>query len=172
MTIFVEELKELLQYDEETGRFTYLVSTSARAQQGKEAGSDNHGYIMITIRGKRYMAHRLAWLYVNGDMPNGEIDHINGIRGDNRICNLRVVSKIENQRNMKLREGSKTDISGVTRSTVSKGWHATISNKKLIQKNFYDKDFGNKEDSFVAAVKWRKEQESLIGYHKNHGRQA
>lgn len=78
MTITAERLRELLEYDEDTGVFKRKARTSNRISIGDIAGSsDAKGYVCIRVGGKTYKAHRLAWLYVYGEWPTGEIDHIN-----------------------------------------------------------------------------------------------
>ena len=95
-------LREALDYDPETGLFTWREDrpwfhfknigawrTWTARYAGKAAGmTDYHGYIVIKTSGKGNKAHRIAWLYVHGQMPN-QIDHINGIKHDNRIENQR-----------------------------------------------------------------------------------
>jgi hypothetical protein len=102
-----EELKELLDYNPEIGVFIWKVSNSNRISKGSVAGCSNSlGYITISVKGKQYYAHRLAWLYVYGEWPKGQIDHINGNRSDNRIENLRNITQRENCQNWGIhREG-------------------------------------------------------------------
>lgn len=96
-SITQSRLKELLDYNPETGCFTWLVSRQC-VQKGDPAGSLHKakGYIFIRADLARYAAHRLAWLYVYGEWPKKEIDHINGVRSDNRIENLRDVTHAMN----------------------------------------------------------------------------
>lgn len=94
-----ERLSEVLAYDQSNGAFTWLVKVSGRRVGDKAGGIDEHGYIRIVVDGLRYKAHRLAWLYVNGDWPGGDIDHINGDRSDNRISNLRDIPHAANTQN-------------------------------------------------------------------------
>ena len=76
----------------------------------------SNGYLTIFCNGFRYAAHRLAWLYVHGEWPPAHIDHINGIRTDNRISNLRSVTASVNAQNMRrAMKNSKTGVLGVTK---------------------------------------------------------
>lgn len=92
-------LKELYVYDPQTGVFTFAVSR-AFVLRGAEAGTtDRYGYRRLSVDGKVYLAHRLAWLYQTGAWPSGAIDHINQVRDDNRWENLREASPAENGAN-------------------------------------------------------------------------
>ena len=87
-----------LNYNPETGVFTWLINTS-RIVKGTCAGSVNQGYVRIKIQRKTYAAHRLAWFMTYGHWPKHELDHVNNIRSDNRLCNLREADRSENSRN-------------------------------------------------------------------------
>jgi hypothetical protein len=94
------ELKQLFDYNSETGVFTWLKDNYSKKLIGVKSGSlHKDGYIRIIINRKSYLAHRLAWLYVYGEWPKNQIDHINGIRSDNIINNLRDVTSSENNLN-------------------------------------------------------------------------
>lgn len=97
-----DELKELLTYDPETGVFRNRIKRARSVIVGAVAGCvlDN-GYRVIAIGGKDYSAHRLAFLYMTGAMPDGMVDHINGLRDDNRFANLRVRDNSLNQQNQR-----------------------------------------------------------------------
>jgi hypothetical protein len=102
-------LRELLSYDPETGFFTWRKS-------GKRAGKVLKGYVVLQVCRKRQRAHRLAWFYMYGEWPKHQIDHINRIRGDNRLCNLRDVPQSLNQQNQaKAHKNSSTGVIGVFR---------------------------------------------------------
>lgn len=120
----LERLIELLSYDSVTGTFTWKTSRQ-KCEKGSVAGTLHAlGYRHIKIDGVRYLEHQLAWYYIHGKLPEGEIDHINGIRNDNRIVNLRDVSKSENQRNSGIRKDNTTGVTGVTRD--GSRWKAQI----------------------------------------------
>lgn len=111
------ELKALVSYDPITGAFTRLVQTSPRAKAGQTAGwLDGRGYTCFHIGGREEKAHRLAWLYVYGYWPTKEIDHINRIKTDNRIANLRHVSRQENECNKGVQKNNRSGFKGVS-------WH-------------------------------------------------
>jgi len=124
-----EKLKELLNYDPETGLFIRVVFICNRARKGDIAGSIDKraGYRCIVINGKRYQAHRLAWLYVHGRWPESQLDHINRNAGDNRITNLREVSNQENHHNLKLHVRNTSGHSGVYWNKKNKKWVAYIT---------------------------------------------
>lgn len=109
-----ERVRELMDYDPQTGEFTWKV-TSGKARKGAKAGSVGvWGYLLICLRGRPWPAHRLAWLHVHGEWPKGQIDHINGVRTDNRLANLRDVSQSVNMQNQrKATKRSSTGILGV-----------------------------------------------------------
>lgn len=109
-----EALKNKLTYHPDSGLFTWNYSVG-RAKEGHPAGCINKttGYLHIGLDGKRYQAHRLAWLYVYGENPENEIDHINGNCTDNRIENLRKASRKENARNQGKRKNNTSGYKGV-----------------------------------------------------------
>jgi hypothetical protein len=110
------ELKRQLRYEPETGKFFWLVRNSNRQMIGDEAGPKNrnsHGYQTINVGGVAYKAHRLAWFYITGEWPD-QIDHINGVRDDNRIENLRNVTGQQNTHNQRTAHvNSSTGVLGV-----------------------------------------------------------
>ena len=99
-----DRLRAVVEYDPETGVFVRKVRLAQRHQAGDRADfrinkGPMTGYRRLSLDSKRFLAHRCAWLYVHGDWPQGEIDHINGDPGDNRIENLRVVEAQTNAEN-------------------------------------------------------------------------
>lgn len=93
-----EYLKSILNYNPETGIFTWLIKSHLKINIGDKAGYISQGYISIGIKYNHYLAHRLAYLWMEGYIPK-EVDHINMIRNDNRWCNLREASHSNNQHN-------------------------------------------------------------------------
>ena len=106
--ITAEELREQLDYDPKTGVFTRRASNNFARKIGDVAGYyTDLGYRRIEIKYRSYAAHRLAWLHVYGVWPRAEIDHINSVRDDNRIANLREATRAENNRNAKTRRNKR-----------------------------------------------------------------
>jgi hypothetical protein len=127
-----EELRALLLYDEQTGLFTNRVKRK-KAHVGQPAGSTKRsGYVRLVIGGRDYAAHRLAWLYVHGQWPTSMLDHINGVRSDNRIENLREVSPVVNAEN-RHRPGGSNPYVGVTFHKQTGKWQsmAKVNGKTL-----------------------------------------
>ena len=97
-----KRLMELFEYDKDSGVFKRLVSNGGRWKVGSIAGTTlNSDYVKISVDGLIYVAHRLAWLYINGNMPRNDIDHINGDKRDNRLSNLRIATRSQNMQNCK-----------------------------------------------------------------------
>ncbi|QGS16668.1 HNH endonuclease [Citrobacter portucalensis] len=119
-------LKESVSYDEKTGIFRWIAKRQ-NVVAGRIAGhKDSLGYIRITISGKNYLAHRLAWLYVHGYMPEKEIDHINRIRNDNRITNLREATSQLNSLNTGMYKNNTSGSKGIYFNKRAKKWQAQI----------------------------------------------
>lgn len=110
----VSRASELLAYDPYTGVFRWKKTTSNRAKVGARAGNITNGYREISIDGKSYRAHRLAWLLTYGVWPSALVDHINGDPGDNRICNLREASPKENAWNSRAHSDRRAGLKGTT----------------------------------------------------------
>jgi hypothetical protein len=87
---------------------------------------DAKGYVRIRLHGRDYLAHRLAWLYMTGEWPVAFLDHINGVRDDNRICNLREANNTENIRNARKGRGNKSGFKGVHLNRSTNRWEAKI----------------------------------------------
>ena len=112
-----DDLMKCVRYDSDTGHFTWLRSASNRTKTGSRAGTKHgNGYRRVEVLGERVFEHRLAWFYMTGQWPVADIDHINGIRDDNRWSNLREVSRSENNLNLRGRAktGNRTGHLGVS----------------------------------------------------------
>lgn len=107
------ELKDLLHYNPETGDFVWLVNRTNGIKVGNFAGCFRGSYRVISIKNVSYAAHRLAFLYMAGRFPHEYIDHINGVKSDNRWVNLREATNGENQYN-RSGTGSNCGIKNVT----------------------------------------------------------
>jgi HNH endonuclease len=115
-TLSQDYLKSILKYDPETGLFTWLRGTN-KTPIGSIAGTKNHAKVYVTIKidDKQYKAHRLAWFYTYGTWPEFQIDHINGVKNDNKIKNLRVLQNKNNCLNRhKANTQNKTGFLGVS----------------------------------------------------------
>lgn len=131
-----EYLHSLLDYDIETGIFTRKLCRARKQKVGDIVGTKHYsGYIHIKIDGKTYMAHRLVWIYFFGIEPKHEIDHINGIRDDNRLLNLRECNDYEQAYNKGIYKNNTSGIKGVTYEKSSGKWVVQIringKNKKI-----------------------------------------
>ncbi|TDR82188.1 HNH endonuclease signature motif containing protein [Paludibacterium purpuratum] len=111
-----DQLKQIVSYDKKTGVFTWLTRMGPR-HPGEVAGTKcRRGYLSICIHRKIYKAHRLAWLYVYGVWPSGQVDHIDNNKSNNAIANLRDVDQALNQRNRRIaKNDSETGVLGVSR---------------------------------------------------------
>lgn len=138
-----------------------------RRFSGVKAGCVSpQGYVDIEIKKSKFKAHRIVWCLHNGSIPpDMQVDHINHIRTDNRIENLRLVTQTENQRNSSLRADNKAGKSGVKWHKTQRKWHAFIRDNGKQRHLGCFKDF----DSAVAA---RKAAEKELGYHEHHGKRV
>lgn len=122
-------LLDALRYEPSTGEFRWLYQSSTWINVGDLAGCVHSlGYVVIGVDNETFRAHRLAWFYVHGEWPSKSLDHINGDRADNRICNLRLASAAENNQNRRgAPKNSLTGVLGVRRNTNGAGFTARIS---------------------------------------------
>lgn len=124
-----EELTKLFSYDPVTGHYTHLVGDKRWGPAGRQAGSVvGNGYRMLSVKGKRYTEHRVAWFLHYGVWPQ-TLDHINGDKADNRIANLREATTAENGWNVSRRRTNTSGYKGVSFSSPSgkgNGWRAEI----------------------------------------------
>ena len=154
-----KNLKEILHYNKNTGVFTWKNHPARNIKNNTIAGSTTREYISIRINGKHYSAHRLAWLYVYGYMPESYIDHINRSKHDNRIKNLREVSPQCNNRNAGISQNNKTGINGICKHKLKSGWkwRADIMvDRKQVYLGLFK--------SFTEAVKARWEAEKRYNW--------
>jgi len=159
-------LRHLLRYDD--GNLVWLKRADMyRSWNTKHAGkvagtSDRAGYRTIQIHGKPYKAHRVVWAIMNGSWPDGHIDHIDGNPSNNRIENLRVVTRRENHQNMRRRKDNTSGATGVYFRDHIRKWVARI---RANDKDNHLGVFETREDAIAA----RKEAERAHGFHPNHG---
>ena len=138
------ELKLLIIYDELSGLVTWnKPNLYCRTRYfGDLAGNSisTNGYKQISLNGKRYRTHRAIWLYVTGLWPKDQIDHINGVKTDNRWCNLRQCTNLENQQNRKLNVNNSSGYTGVYLNKTTLKYGARIKlNAKYIFLGYFEK---------------------------------
>jgi len=163
-----KELKQALNYDPDTGLFTWL-SRRGPVNKGDLAGCEtktseraNTPYIYICVNGKNYLAHRLAWLYVYGEFPEFNIDHDDGCGTNNRISNLLDAPQSSNTKNRRLQKNNCSGINGVTWDISHLKWRAYIGSEgKTINLGLFDTIFD------AACI--RKSAQNKHKYHPNHG---
>ena len=150
-----EMLRSLYAYDPDTGLFNYRVATKMK-KVGDPAGYvANHGYVVLLVGKKIYLAHRLAWLYIHGRWPDKNLDHINKDLVDNRMANLRECLQVENMQNKRQYRNNSSGCTGVVWNKKSRRWQAQI---QVRGKNVHLGFFVLKDD----AIKARKEAEPVI----------
>ena len=144
----VEEIKAILEYDPITGIFIW-PKTRPGLLGGKRPGTLCNGYLKIFIKGRIYFAHRLAWKISYSEEPPDVLDHVNGIRNDNRLENLRAASPAENTRNKGMMKNNTSGATGVVfrEKAKKKKWRAQIrSDGKTIHLG----SFASREDAAAA----------------------
>lgn len=160
-----DELKSVLRYDPETGLFTWIKQLSSRGVLGSVAGCGSR-YWEIRINGQGYLAHRLAYLYMVGDWPDGTIDHINRCRHDNRWCNLRLATHLEQQHNLSRHIDNRSGYMGVTLridQPRKKKWRADI---RANGRNITIGTYATPEEAHAAYI--AKKQELHPSWPSNH----
>lgn len=178
-----ELLRKLLRYDPETGNFIWLRRDAALCAPGRMANSEQmanrwngmhagkpafrqknrKGYLTGKVAGRFFSAHRVAYAMHHGRWPVDQIDHINGVRDDNRIVNLREVDITENSRNTKRSSANTSGRVGVGWHKLIGKWAAYISvQRKMQHLGYYDT-----RDEAIAV---REAAEKRLGFHANHGR--
>jgi len=158
-----ERAKELLKYDPETGVFTWNAKRQG-VRSGDIAGCTlSIGYIYIKLDRVSHPSHRIAWLIYHGKFPDNQIDHINGIRNDNRIVNLRDVTRVENSKNQKRSSNNSSGITGVSWDKSSNRWRAQITSFGV---NINLGCFIDINEASEARANAEKE----YNFHPNHGR--
>lgn len=173
-----ELLKSLLHYDPETGflfwkhrpRHLFKADGDMKKWNTKYAGKralnavHSEGYLYGPIFAKQHRAHRVAWAISYGEWPDN-IDHINRVRTDNRLSNLRNVSLAENNRNLPMRKNNTSGVTGVSWSNLHNRWVAQICvDKRVTYLGLFD--------TIEEAAAARAAANVKYGFHENHGREA
>lgn len=165
----IAQLRKMLRHDPETGKLFWRerddCPPNVRSRiSHKEAfvNMSNNGYMRGAVNGVFLLAHRVIWALEYGVWPD-EIDHINGVRHDNRLCNLRSVDRTTNGQNLCLQQRNKSGRIGVTWYKAYQNWAAAIVvNQKRIHLGYFS--------TVDEAAKARELAEHKYGFHRNHGR--
>jgi len=147
-----EELKEIFEYDPLTGLLTWKQGRSNVVAGSKVGTINNRGYSLCTINSKSFRINRLIWILMFGHIPEGYyIDHMNGVKSDNRLQNLRLATNSENQQNRSCPKNSTSGYRGVTWHKQMLKWMSRIChNKKRITIGFYD----TAEEAYKAYLEY------------------
>lgn len=123
----IERLRELFAYNVQTGELRRLVSVSHNAQSGSVAGCQRpDGYLVVSVDGRLFLVHRVAWAIETGAWPTAFVDHANEDKSDNRWANLREATNSQNMHNIKLKAANKSGARGVSRHSRSGRWQSHI----------------------------------------------
>lgn len=155
------EIKDFLRYEPLTGLFYWTADSGKMRYAGTLAGTLSHGYVSIQFKGKLWRAHRLAFYFMGCTVPP-VVDHINGVRSDNRWLNLRGISVAENNLNRRCITDYPLGVAPCNRAGLRKKWQAYID---LHGKRKHLGYFHELQDAIDA----RKKAETEYGFHANHG---
>lgn len=152
------ELQAQLNYDPETGIFTWKISKRGTSLNAQAGTINSNGYVIIGLNQKIYRAHRLAWLYIHGEFPKEYLDHINGNRSDNRLCNLREANNTQNQWNAGISKNNTSGIKGVAWRESYKSYRVRIRvNGKQLHIGYFKTIELAKEAAEQARLKFHKQ---------------
>ena len=152
----IETLQRLFRYEHETGNVYWIAEGKGRIKKKAAGTVVKAGYIGIMIDGKRYYAHRIAWALHHGKHPIDQLDHINGIKTDNRIVNLRQASNLQNGKNIKTKRNNTSGHSGVVFCKQTGKWRVMI---KVNSKSIH---FGRYENLYDAVAIRKKSGNSIF----------
>lgn len=153
------ELLRQLNYDPNTGLFTWKVGKKSFSDIGRVAGNHINGYVEIRVNMKKHYAHRLAWFYVYGEWPTAMLDHINRVKDDNRISNLRLSDHSQNGLNMvRAKSNSESGVLGVTKRGSRYSAGITVRGQRL-SLGTYDTAEAASKAYFEAKTKCHQEYE-------------
>jgi len=122
----IDVLNSLLRYESDTGLIYWIAKGKGKIKKKAAGTMLQSGYLGICIGPKRWQAHRLAWALHHGLWPKEQIDHINGNRTDNRICNLREATNAQNGKNLGVSKSNKSGVKGVSWEKYTGRWKASI----------------------------------------------
>lgn len=140
-----DEFRAMATYDSETGELRWTANAAYQCRVGALIGSKtSKGYLRAAVRRQHILVHRLAWYHYYGEWPPGQIDHINRVKHDNRISNLRVVTNAENQTNVGAKRNNTSGVVGVQFNKDGRNWRPFIVIDKWVK---YLGSYANFEDA-------------------------
>ena len=164
--ITASRVLELLDYNPETGNFTWKINRRGRRQAGMSAGCIHpNGYVRISIDYRLYNVQRLAWLFITGKWPDKLIDHIDGNPSNNRFTNLRECDHIQNGANRKMSSANKSGYKGVSKVKATGKWGAWI--KVAGKSKNLGSHFNTPEEAYEAYKKASNQMHGEFGRHQN-----
>jgi hypothetical protein len=156
-------LRQLFNYNPETGELSWKIKRG-KCFPGKVITCRNDkGYVLVRLNDRNYRVHRIIWAMVYDKWPEFEIDHINGIRDDNKIDNLREATRAQNMKNLVTPVTNKTGFKGVSWHKAAQKWQAHIRADGI---NYYLGIFDNPEDAHKAYVEASQKMHGIFGKHQ------
>lgn len=161
----VDQVRELLRYEPDTGHLFWIAGNSPKAKTGEPAGyvCKHNGYVIIALFGVLQRAHRVAYLLSVGTWPSAGIDHINGNKSDNRWENLRLANDRENGANRPANKNNKCGLKGVTTGRPGKYIARIMVNRRTIHLG----TFSSPEAAHQAYVSEAERHQGIYAFHRS-----
>lgn len=158
----LDVLQSLFRYDPNTGDIFWIASGKGKIKKKAAGTQELSGYKGIVVNGKRIRAHIIAWALYHNKWPDDQLDHINGVKSDNRIANLREATNSQNGKNLKIKSNNTSGTTGVGYDKINDKWRATIKvdgKQKNLGRylNIEDAIFVRKQAEIKYFGEWRRQ---------------